>query len=74
MLGSTQPTNQWVTGAPSLRVKWLGHVANHPHPSSVVAKTAWSYTSTLPHTFMVCARELPSPPYMKTVNNCRLLQ
>jgi hypothetical protein len=39
---------QWVPGAPSLGVKWLGHEADHSPPSSAKVKNGWGYTSTSP--------------------------
>jgi hypothetical protein len=46
-LGSTKPPIQWIPGALSLEVKWLGHEVDHSPPSSAeVKKNAWSYTST----------------------------
>jgi hypothetical protein len=44
-LGLTQPLNQWVLGALSMGVKWLGHEADHSTPSGAKVKNAWSYTS-----------------------------
>jgi len=49
-LGPTQPPIQWVLGALSSGVKWLGHEADHSHPSSAKIKTVRSYTST-PNTY-----------------------
>jgi len=37
-LGPTQPPIQWVLGALSLGVKWLGHEADHSLPSSAKVK------------------------------------
>jgi hypothetical protein len=37
-LGSTQPSIQWVPGALSLGVKWLGHEAGYSPPSSAEVK------------------------------------
>jgi hypothetical protein len=37
-LGPTQPPVQWVPGALSLGVKWLGHEADGLPPSSAEAK------------------------------------
>jgi len=37
-LGPTQPPIQWVPGALSLGVKWLGHEADHPPPYSAEVK------------------------------------
>jgi hypothetical protein len=45
-----QPPIEWVPGALSLGVKWLGHEADHSPPSR--AKNAWSYTSTPQYAFM----------------------
>jgi hypothetical protein len=47
-LGPTQPPIQWVPGAVSLGIKWLGHEADHSPPSSAKIKNAWGYTSTPP--------------------------
>jgi hypothetical protein len=47
-LGPTQPPIQWVPGAFSLGVKWLGREADHSSPSSAEVKNAWSYTSISP--------------------------
>jgi hypothetical protein len=44
--GATQTPVQWLPGAFSLGVKWLGHEADHSPPSSAEVKNAWSYTST----------------------------
>jgi hypothetical protein len=38
VLGSTQPPIQWVFGAVSLGVKWLGREADHSPPSSAEIK------------------------------------
>jgi hypothetical protein len=38
VLGCTQPPIQWVPGALSMGVKWLGHEANHSPPSSAKVK------------------------------------
>jgi hypothetical protein len=51
-LGSTQPPIQWVLGALSPEVKWLGCEADHSPPPSVEAKKIWMYTSTPPYAFM----------------------
>jgi len=45
-LGYTQPPVKWVSGAPSLEVKWLGCEADHSPPSTAKVKNAWSYIST----------------------------
>jgi hypothetical protein len=37
-LGPTQPPIEWVPGALSLGVKWLGHEADHSPPSSAKVK------------------------------------
>jgi hypothetical protein len=37
-LGPIQPPIQWVPGALSLEVKWLGHEVDHPPPSSAELK------------------------------------
>jgi hypothetical protein len=52
-LGPIQPPIQWVPGALSLGVKWLGCEADHSPPSSAEVKTAWSYTYTPEYAFMV---------------------
>jgi hypothetical protein len=52
-LGPTQPPIQWVPGALSLGVKWLGCEADHSPPSSTEVKNVWSYTSTPQYVFMV---------------------
>jgi hypothetical protein len=51
-LGPTKPPIQWVTGALSLGVKWLGREADHSFPSSAEVDNAWSYTSTPQYVFM----------------------
>jgi len=56
-LGSTQPPIQWVTEAPSLGVKWLGHEADHSLPSSAKVKNVCSYTS-LPNIPSWCGAQL----------------
>jgi hypothetical protein len=48
VLGPTQSTIQWLSGALSLGVKWLGHEADLSPPSNAKIKNAWSCTSTLP--------------------------
>jgi hypothetical protein len=53
VLGHIQPPIQWVPGAISLGVKWLGHKADHSPPSSAGVKNMWSYTSTPLYAFMV---------------------
>jgi hypothetical protein len=45
-LWPTQPSVQWVPGAPSLRVKRLRREAYHSPTSNAEAKNAWSYTFT----------------------------
>jgi hypothetical protein len=50
-LGPTQPPIQWVPGALSLGVKWLGREPEHSPSSSVEVKNSWSYTSTSPIRF-----------------------
>jgi hypothetical protein len=47
-LRPTQPPIQWVPGALSLGVKWLGHEADHSPPSGAEVRNAWSSTSTPP--------------------------
>jgi hypothetical protein len=51
-LGPTQPPVQWVPGALSPGVKWLGYEADHSLPSSAEVKKMWIHTSTPPYTFM----------------------
>jgi hypothetical protein len=51
-LGPTQPPIQWVPGALSLGVKWLGHEADHSSPFSAKVKNAWSYVSIPQYVFM----------------------
>jgi hypothetical protein len=48
-LGPTQPPIQWLSGAPSLGVKWQGHEVDHSPPTSDVAKKTCVYTSTPLH-------------------------
>jgi hypothetical protein len=36
------------------RVERLGREADHLHPSTTGVKDRWSYTSTIPHVFVVC--------------------
>jgi hypothetical protein len=45
---STQPPNQWIPWAFSLRVKRPGREADHSPPSSARVKIGWSYTSHPP--------------------------
>jgi hypothetical protein len=45
VLGTTQPPIQWVPGSLSLRVKWLGHEADHSPLSSAEVKNMWRYIS-----------------------------
>jgi hypothetical protein len=52
VLGPNQPHSQWVPGALSPRVKWLGHETNHSLLSNAEVKNAWGYNSTLPYVFM----------------------
>jgi hypothetical protein len=52
-LGPTQPSIQWVPGALSLGVKWLGREADHSPPCSAEITNALSYTSTPKYAFMV---------------------
>jgi hypothetical protein len=52
-LGPTQPPIEGVSGALSLRVKQLGHEADHLPPSSAEVKNVWSYTSTPQYAFIV---------------------
>jgi hypothetical protein len=51
-LGLTQPPIQWVPRAFTPEVQWLGHEADHSHPSSAKVKNAWSYASTSQYVFM----------------------
>jgi hypothetical protein len=51
-LGPTQPPNQWVPGASSLRLKRPVCEADHSLPYSAELKNAWSYTSTPQYVFM----------------------
>jgi hypothetical protein len=51
-LEPTQPPVQWVLGALSSWVKWLGREADHSHPTSAEVKKMWIYISTPPYTFM----------------------
>jgi len=44
-MGSTQPPIQWVMGALTTGIKWLGHEADHSPPTGAEVKHAWSYTS-----------------------------
>jgi hypothetical protein len=48
----TQPPIQWVLGALSLGVKWLGCEADLSPPSIAKVKNAQSYTSTPQYDFM----------------------
>jgi len=45
-LGPTQPPIQWAAGTLCLKVKYMGHEADHSLPSSAEVKNAWSYVST----------------------------
>jgi len=47
-LRPTQPPIQWVPGALSLRVKQLGHEADHSPLLSAKVKNTWNYTSAPP--------------------------
>jgi hypothetical protein len=51
-LRPTQPPIQWVPGALSLGVKWLGREADHSPPSVPRSKNEWWYTSTSQYAFM----------------------
>jgi hypothetical protein len=44
-LEPTQPPIQWILGALSPGVKWLGHEADHSLPSSAKVKNMWCFTS-----------------------------
>jgi tryptophan synthase alpha subunit len=46
VLGSTQPTSQWVRGALSPRLKRPGREANHSPPTSAEVKKMLIYIST----------------------------
>jgi hypothetical protein len=48
-LGTTQPPIQWVPGALSPGVKWLGREVDHSPPASAEVKKMWIYTSTCLH-------------------------
>jgi hypothetical protein len=50
--GSTQPLIQWVSGALSPGVKWLGREADQSPPTSAKVNKTWIYASTLPYAFM----------------------
>jgi hypothetical protein len=52
-VGPIQPPIQWVPGALSLGVKWLGHEADHSSPTSAEVKKIWIYTFTPLYAFMV---------------------
>jgi hypothetical protein len=51
-LGQTQPPNQNVKGALSLKVKRPGREADHSPVVNADIKNAWSYFSTPPYVFM----------------------
>jgi hypothetical protein len=51
-LGSTQPPNQWVPGAPSPGVKRPMREADHSPPTGVEVKKMRAYISTPPYAFM----------------------
>jgi hypothetical protein len=58
-----QPPTQWLQGALSLGVNWPWLEANHWRPPSTEIKNEWSYTSTLPYTFMTCMGTVNSLPF-----------
>jgi len=51
--GTHSASIQWVPGAISQGVKRSEREADHPPPSSAEVKNAWSYTSAVPHVFML---------------------
>jgi hypothetical protein len=51
-LEPSQPPIQWIPGAFSLGIKWLGREPDHSPPSNAEVKNAWSYTSTPQYVFM----------------------
>jgi len=48
-LGPTQPPSSWVITPLDTRLKRPEHEEEHSPPSSAVAKTNWSYISTVPY-------------------------
>jgi hypothetical protein len=46
------PNLQWVPGALSPGVKWLGREDDHSPPTSAEVKKMWIYTSIPPYAFM----------------------
>jgi hypothetical protein len=52
ILGPTQSTVQWVSGALFLGVKQPGCEAIHSHPTNAEVKKTWIYVSTVPYVFM----------------------
>jgi hypothetical protein len=50
-LGSTQTSDQWVPGAPSLGVNRPGREAHYSPPTSIEVKKTWTYASTPPYAF-----------------------
>jgi hypothetical protein len=50
-----KPPNQWISKALVPGIECLGHKADHSLLSNVEVKKAWSYTSTPPYSFIVCA-------------------
>jgi hypothetical protein len=54
VLGPSQPPIQWVLGAISLGVKWMGNETDHSPPSNAEVKKEWHYSSTPPDIFMAC--------------------
>jgi hypothetical protein len=53
-VGPTQSPIQWVSGAVSARLKWLGNEADTLSPSSAEVRNAWSYASIPLYVFMTC--------------------
>jgi hypothetical protein len=52
VLGSTEPSVQWVPGAFFTWVKQQEREADHSPPTSAEVKKTWIYTSTPPYAFM----------------------
>jgi hypothetical protein len=52
VLGPTRTPIQWVPGALSLGVKWLGRGPDHSLPSSDEVKNSWIYTPLPQYAFM----------------------
>jgi hypothetical protein len=53
VLGLTLPPIQWISGAPSLGIKCMGHEADHLPWTSAKFKKPWIYTPTSPYIFMM---------------------